>query len=82
MTRSQWRACDGPEWSSRGERSRTGQHQQAFAERAAAHRGRPAAEIMPLLRRAADAALLGFTRPTSATCSPTTTPRPSTRSSA
>ncbi|MFF7780437.1 hypothetical protein ACFZCG_39250 [Streptomyces tanashiensis] len=36
-------------------------YQQAFAELAVSHRGRPAAEIVPLLRTAADAALLGFT---------------------
>jgi len=36
-------------------------YQQAFAELAATHRGRPVAEIVPLLRAAADAALLGFT---------------------
>ncbi|MCX4625217.1 MULTISPECIES: hypothetical protein [unclassified Streptomyces] len=34
--------------------------QQACAELAEAHRGRPVAEILPLLRRAADEALLGF----------------------
>ncbi|MER7540979.1 hypothetical protein ABTX77_40440 [Streptomyces sp. NPDC097704] len=36
-------------------------YQRAFAELAASHRGRPVAEIVPLLRAAADAALLGFT---------------------
>ncbi|MFE7547048.1 hypothetical protein [Streptomyces gardneri] len=36
-------------------------YQQAFADLAATHRGRPVAEIVPLLRKAADAALLGFT---------------------
>ncbi|MFE5522810.1 hypothetical protein ACFQ9Q_34615 [Streptomyces virginiae] len=36
-------------------------YQRAFAQLAAAHRGRPGAEILPLLRRAADEALLGFT---------------------
>ncbi|WP_030388009.1 hypothetical protein [Streptomyces sp. NRRL S-241] len=36
-------------------------YQQAFAELAGTHRGRPAAEIIPLLHRAADEALLGFT---------------------
>lgn len=36
-------------------------YQRAFAELAAARRGRPVAEILPLLRRAADNALLGFT---------------------
>ncbi|MFD7259078.1 hypothetical protein [Streptomyces sp. NPDC059874] len=36
-------------------------YQQAFAELAEARRGRPVAEILPLLRRAADEALLGFT---------------------
>ncbi|MFD3330334.1 hypothetical protein [Streptomyces sp. NPDC058701] len=36
-------------------------YQRAFAELAEARRGRPAAEILPLLRRAADEALLGFT---------------------
>ncbi|MFJ9550534.1 hypothetical protein [Streptomyces erythrochromogenes] len=36
-------------------------YQQAFGELAAARRGRPVAEILPLLRRAADAARLGFT---------------------
>ncbi|MDH6545091.1 hypothetical protein [Streptomyces sp. SPB4] len=36
-------------------------YQQAFAQLAEAHRGRPVAEILPLLRRAADEALLGFT---------------------
>ncbi|MEU2391842.1 hypothetical protein [Streptomyces sp. NPDC007369] len=36
-------------------------YQRAFAELAKARRGRPIAEILPLLRRAADEALLGFT---------------------
>ncbi|WP_351229729.1 hypothetical protein [Streptomyces sp. NPDC002133] len=36
-------------------------YQQAFARLAASHRGRPVPEILPLLRRAADEALLGFT---------------------
>ncbi|MFF6835193.1 hypothetical protein ACFY84_25490 [Streptomyces sp. NPDC012438] len=36
-------------------------YQRAFARLAEAHRGRPVAEILPLLRRAADEALLGFT---------------------
>ncbi|MGW4688008.1 hypothetical protein ACWEPM_24370 [Streptomyces sp. NPDC004244] len=36
-------------------------YQRAFAEIAEARRGRPAAEILPLLRRAAADALLGFT---------------------
>ncbi|WP_328786272.1 hypothetical protein [Streptomyces sp. NBC_00273] len=36
-------------------------YQRAFAQLAAAHRGQPVAEILPLLRRAADEALLGFT---------------------
>ncbi|MFF0483210.1 hypothetical protein [Streptomyces sp. NPDC004435] len=36
-------------------------YQRAFADIAATHRGRAAAEIVPLLRRAADDALLGFT---------------------
>ncbi|MFD3875121.1 hypothetical protein [Streptomyces sp. NPDC058623] len=35
-------------------------YQQAFAELARTHRGRPAAEILPLLAHAADRALLGF----------------------
>lgn len=35
-------------------------YQRAFAELADTHRGRPAAEIVPLLRRAADRALLEF----------------------
>ncbi|MGW0121712.1 hypothetical protein [Streptomyces sp. NPDC003327] len=38
-----------------------GSYQQAYADLAATHRGRPAAEILPLLRAAADRALLGFT---------------------
>ncbi|MGW2562082.1 hypothetical protein ACWCXB_23070 [Streptomyces sp. NPDC001514] len=36
-------------------------YQQAFARLAETYRGRPVAEILPLLRRAADEALLGFT---------------------
>ncbi|MGW6574936.1 hypothetical protein ACWGAN_22615 [Streptomyces sp. NPDC054945] len=36
-------------------------YQRAFAELAEVHRGRPVSEILPLLRRAADEALLGFT---------------------
>ncbi|MGW7310007.1 hypothetical protein ACWGI1_31155 [Streptomyces sp. NPDC054835] len=36
-------------------------YQRAYAHLAAAHRGRPAAEIVPLLRAAADRCLLGFT---------------------
>ncbi|MFE1824871.1 hypothetical protein ACFW9S_38490 [Streptomyces anulatus] len=36
-------------------------YQEAFAELADTYRGRPVAEILPLLRRAADEALLGFT---------------------
>ncbi|MFD0142477.1 MULTISPECIES: hypothetical protein [unclassified Streptomyces] len=36
-------------------------YQEAFAALAASHRGRPVAEILPLLRAAADQALLGFT---------------------
>lgn len=36
-------------------------YQRAFAELAEARRGRPVCEILPLLRRAADGALLGFT---------------------
>lgn len=36
-------------------------YQRTFAELAETHRGRPAAEIVPLLRRAADHALLEFT---------------------
>ncbi|WP_234285564.1 hypothetical protein [Streptomyces venezuelae] len=36
-------------------------YQRAFAELAASHRGRPVGEIVPLLRTAADRALLGFT---------------------
>ncbi|MFF4012750.1 hypothetical protein [Streptomyces sp. NPDC001717] len=35
-------------------------YQRAFADLARSHRGRPVAEILPLLRRAADQALLGF----------------------
>ncbi|MFE4306619.1 hypothetical protein ACFQ9H_33435 [Streptomyces sp. NPDC056517] len=37
-------------------------YQRAYAELAETLRGRPADEIVPLLRTAADAALLGFTR--------------------
>ncbi|MFG2722879.1 hypothetical protein ACGFW5_31960 [Streptomyces sp. NPDC048416] len=36
-------------------------YQEAFAELAATHRGLPPDRIVPLLRRAADQALLGFT---------------------
>ncbi|MFF9431994.1 hypothetical protein [Streptomyces sp. NPDC014746] len=36
-------------------------YQQAFASLAVSHRGRPVAKIVPLLRAAADRALLGFT---------------------
>ncbi|WP_053731092.1 hypothetical protein [Streptomyces sp. WM6378] len=36
-------------------------YQQAFTALAATHRGQPPARIVPLLRRAADQALLGFT---------------------
>ncbi|MFE7777050.1 hypothetical protein ACFU5O_24795 [Streptomyces sp. NPDC057445] len=36
-------------------------YQRAFAEIAITHKGRPPAEIVPLLRRAADRALLAFT---------------------
>jgi hypothetical protein len=36
-------------------------YQRAYTELATTHRGRPVAEIVPLLRKAADAALLGFT---------------------
>ncbi|MEV7660125.1 hypothetical protein AB0O39_39015 [Streptomyces anulatus] len=36
-------------------------YQEAFAELADAYQGKPVAEILPLLRRAADEALLGFT---------------------
>ncbi|MFD9047948.1 hypothetical protein [Streptomyces zaomyceticus] len=36
-------------------------YQRAFAELAEERRGRPVAEILPLLRLAADEALLGFT---------------------
>ncbi|MFG3281342.1 hypothetical protein [Streptomyces sp. NPDC048111] len=36
-------------------------YQQAFAELADTHRGEAPARIVPLLRRAADRALLGFT---------------------
>ncbi|WP_328946892.1 hypothetical protein OG259_40890 [Streptomyces sp. NBC_00250] len=37
-------------------------YQRAYTEVAETHRGRPVDEIVPLLRAAADAALLGFTR--------------------
>ncbi|MGW8353319.1 hypothetical protein [Streptomyces wedmorensis] len=36
-------------------------YQRAYADLASSHHGRPVAEIVPLLRAAADAALLGFT---------------------
>ncbi|MFF0752886.1 hypothetical protein [Streptomyces sp. NPDC004267] len=36
-------------------------YQRAYSELAATHRGRPPAEIVPLLRAAADRTLLGFT---------------------
>ncbi|MFD8145385.1 hypothetical protein [Streptomyces sp. NPDC059708] len=36
-------------------------YQRTFAHLAETHRGRPLAEILPLLRRATDEALLGFT---------------------
>ncbi|MET9536971.1 hypothetical protein ABZY16_05630 [Streptomyces sp. NPDC006553] len=36
-------------------------YQHAYTRLAVSHRGRPADEIVPLLRAAADAALLGFT---------------------
>ncbi|MFI6416835.1 hypothetical protein ACIBG6_05300 [Streptomyces sp. NPDC050842] len=36
-------------------------YQRAYAELAVSQRGRPVAEIVPLLRAAADRALLGFT---------------------
>ncbi|MET9378267.1 hypothetical protein ACFYV5_10795 [Streptomyces sp. NPDC003035] len=36
-------------------------YQRAFADLAATHRGSPVGEILPLLRAAADQALLGFT---------------------
>ncbi|MFD4588956.1 hypothetical protein [Streptomyces sp. NPDC058434] len=36
-------------------------YQQAYAELAATHRGRPVGEVLPELRLAAYAALLGFT---------------------
>ncbi|MFE9534464.1 hypothetical protein [Streptomyces sp. NPDC006691] len=36
-------------------------YQQAFADLAATHRGEPPSRIVPLLRGAADRALLGFT---------------------
>ncbi|MYW98724.1 MULTISPECIES: hypothetical protein [unclassified Streptomyces] len=36
-------------------------YQTVFAELADSHLGRPVAEILPVLRRAADEALLGFT---------------------
>ncbi|MFD6878432.1 MULTISPECIES: hypothetical protein [unclassified Streptomyces] len=37
-------------------------YQEAFAELGRTHFGRPATEILPLLARAADRALLGFSR--------------------
>lgn len=37
-------------------------YQRAFVELARTHRGRPAAEVLALLKRAADRALLGFSR--------------------
>ncbi|MEU9253708.1 hypothetical protein AB0D66_17860 [Streptomyces sp. NPDC048270] len=37
-------------------------YQRAFAELARTHRGRPVTDILPLLRRAADQALLDFAR--------------------
>lgn len=37
-------------------------YQEAFAQLARTHRGRPAAEVLPLLERAAERALLGFSR--------------------
>ncbi|WP_331728562.1 hypothetical protein [Streptomyces anulatus] len=36
-------------------------YQEAFAELADTYQGKPVLEILPLLRRAADEALLGFT---------------------
>ncbi|MET8890803.1 MULTISPECIES: hypothetical protein [Streptomyces] len=36
-------------------------YQEAFAELADTYQGRPVSEVLPLLRRAADEALLGFT---------------------
>ncbi len=36
-------------------------YQEAFAELADTYQGKPVSEILPLLRRAADEALLGFT---------------------
>ncbi|MEU8672922.1 hypothetical protein AB0C71_39235 [Streptomyces anulatus] len=36
-------------------------YQEAFAELADTYRGKPVPEILPLLRRAADEVLLGFT---------------------
>ncbi|MGW6289094.1 hypothetical protein [Streptomyces sp. NPDC055107] len=36
-------------------------YQEAFAKLADTYRGKPVSEILPLLRRAADEALLGFT---------------------
>ncbi|MEU4181450.1 hypothetical protein [Streptomyces sp. NPDC026589] len=42
-------------------RMRRPPYQEAFAELADTYRGRPGPEILPLLRRAADEALLGFT---------------------
>ncbi|GAA2686959.1 hypothetical protein [Streptomyces lunalinharesii] len=40
--------------------SRATTYQQAFDALAHSHKGRPAADIVPLLRQAADEALLGF----------------------
>ncbi|MDA5280975.1 hypothetical protein [Streptomyces sp. Isolate_45] len=37
-------------------------YQEAFAEPAQTHRGRPAAEVLPLFEHAASRALLGFAR--------------------
>ncbi|MER8268034.1 hypothetical protein ACIGZI_31970 [Streptomyces griseus] len=36
-------------------------YQEAFAELADTYQGKPVSEVLPLLRRAADEALLGFT---------------------
>ncbi|MEU7072327.1 hypothetical protein AB0B30_34830 [Streptomyces narbonensis] len=36
-------------------------YMQVYADLAVSHRGRPVSEIVPMLRAAADAALLGFT---------------------
>lgn len=41
-------------------KSHAASYQQAFNTLASSHQGRPAAEIVPLLRRAADDALLDF----------------------